>query len=72
MIKTAKQIRKYADNTAVVAEQVKNILRVIEADVEKSVELGLDSAITQLPVNFRIPPMKKIKAQRTIYYHIVR
>lgn len=71
-IKSADEIRQTVRGSGFVEEQAYDILLVIEQDIERAIENKKDSAITEIATNIDIPPMKRLDAQRAVYYKILK
>ena len=65
-------IRRRAKGDGILEEYVYDILKVIEADVKTAMEKGKDESRTEIQTEFNIPPLPRVKAQRRVYYYLMK
>lgn len=68
----AYHIAKRSRGDGLIEDEVNEILSVINEDIQQALELEKYSATTEIPTNFAIPEMSPARAQKFIYYHVLR
>lgn len=67
----SKVIRKKANGDGYIEDEIANILRIIQDDIDMAVEGKRTKSITPIPTNFEIPTMEPERAQKHIYYFVL-
>lgn len=72
LIIPAYHFKKYSHNDIIIEEYVNDSLRVIEEDIQHAFDNEKTMAVTEIPTIFDVPGLTNARAQRFVYFHILR